>query len=55
MDKLKIAYVEHPVSKEEKRNYTKNQGFDKVLDIKFAPAQLPAGSEVFKKKKSDKK
>lgn len=46
---MKIAYVEHPVSKEEKAKLRKE--FDKVLDIKFAPEKLPDGCKKFEKPK----
>jgi hypothetical protein len=45
---MKVAYVKHPVSKDEKKAYLKE--FDKVQDIKFAPEKLEAGSKVFDKK-----
>lgn len=46
---MKIAYVEHPVSKEEKKQYLKD--FDKVIDIRFAPEKLEGGSKKFEKPK----
>lgn len=50
---MKIAYVEHPLAKEEKTKLLKE--FDKVLDIKFAPKKLPEGDKVIKKTKAEKK
>lgn len=49
---MKIAYVEHPITKEEKANYRKE--FDKVLDIKFKPEKLNDGDKEFKKPKAKK-
>lgn len=46
---MAVAYVEHPLSKEDKKKYLKD--FDKVVDIKFAPEKLPDGDKVFKKAK----
>ena len=46
---MAIAYVEHPVSKEEKVKYKK--GFDKIIDIQFAPKKLEDGDKLFKKPK----
>lgn len=49
---MAIAYVEHPVSKEEKAKYRKE--FDCVLDARFAPKKLDEGDKVFKKAKPKK-
>ncbi len=49
---MAIAYVEHPVSKEEKAKYRKD--FDRVLDVRFAPKELEKGDKVFKKSKPKK-
>lgn len=46
---MAIAFVEHPVSKEEKLAYRK-QGFDRVVDIRFAPEKLEEGDKTFEKK-----
>ena len=46
---MAIAYVEHPVSKEEKKKYRKD--FDKVIDIRFAPEKLEDGDKKFPKPK----
>lgn len=46
---MSIAYVEHPVSKEEKKKYRKD--FDKVIDIRFAPEKLEDGDKKFPKPK----
>lgn len=45
---MNIAYVQHPITPAEKKAYRKE--FDKVLDIKFKPEKLEAGSKVFEKK-----
>jgi hypothetical protein len=50
---MAVAYVEHPVTKEEKRSYKRE--FDKIVDIKFAPSQLKDGDKMFPKTKKDKK
>lgn len=47
---MAIAYVEHPVSKDEKAEYRKK--FDKILDIKFAPEELEKGDKKFAKPKA---
>lgn len=46
---MAIAYVEHPVSAEEKAKLLKE--FDKILDIRFAPDKLPDGDKLIKKPK----
>lgn len=46
---MAIAYVEHPITKEEKAKYRKT--FDKVVDIKFAPEKLEDGDKKFAKPK----
>ena len=46
---MAIAYVEHPVTKEEKRKYNKD-GFV-VVDVKFKPEKLGEGDKVFMKPK----
>lgn len=48
----KIAYVEHPVSKEEKTKLNR-EGF-KVVDLKFKPEKLPEGAKVIEKPKGKK-
>lgn len=50
-DALSIAYVEHPVSKAEKKEYRK-KGFDRIVDARYAPAEMPKGSKLFMKKKA---
>lgn len=52
---MAIAYVEHPITKEEKKEYLKS--FDKVLDIRFAPERVSDNDGVFRKesKKTSKK
>lgn len=52
---MKIAYVEHPVSKEEKKMYLTKKGFDRILDAKFAPEKLGDGDKVFTKPKQEEK
>ncbi len=49
---MAIAYVEHPVTKEEKVEYRKK--FDRVVDIRFAPDDLEKGDEKFEKPKKKK-
>lgn len=46
---MAIAYVEHPITKEEKAKYRKD--FDKVIDIRFKPEKLADGDKVFTKSK----
>lgn len=46
---MATAYVEHPITKDEKKKYRKT--FDKVLDIKFAPEKLEEGDKKFPKPK----
>jgi len=48
-----IAYAEHPISKAQKEALLK-QGFDKVLDIRFAPDILGDGDKRVPKKKKEK-
>lgn len=50
---MKIAYVEHPVSKEEKKKYLRD--YDRILDIRFAPAKMEDGSKKFPKAKAKAK
>ena len=50
---MAIAYVEHPVTKEEKAKYRKS--FDKVVDIIFAPEKLAEGDKKFEKPKAKAK
>ncbi len=50
---MSIAYVEHPVSKEEKAKYLKD--FDRIIDIKFAPKKLEDGDKVIAKQKPKSK
>lgn len=47
---MAIAYVEHPITQEEKAKYRKD--FDKVIDIKFKPEKLAEGDKVFEKPKA---
>lgn len=47
---MAIAYVEHPISVDEKKKYRKD--FDKVIDIKFKPEKLAEGDKVFEKPKA---
>ena len=49
----KVAFVEHPVSKDEKHALNR-EGY-KVVDIKFKPAKLPDGAKVVEKPKSQAK
>ena len=44
---MAIAYVEHPITKEEKKELRKT--YDKILDIKFTPEKLEKGDKVIKK------
>lgn len=48
----KIAYVEHPVSTDDKKKLNKD-GF-KVVDLKFKPDILPEGAKVVEKPKGKK-
>lgn len=48
------AYVEHPCSKEEKKSYRK-KGFDRVVDIRFAPEKLEKSDKKFPKPKESSK
>lgn len=50
---MAIAYVEHPVGKQEKKDYQK-KGF-KVVDVRFKPEKLGDGDKVFIKKKPETK
>ena len=50
---MAIAYVEHPLTKEEKAKYRKE--FDKILDIRFKPEKLEEGDKEFKKPKKKAK
>ena len=45
----KLAFVEHPITKEEKFAIT-SRGF-KILDIRCKPEKLPEGAKVFEKPK----
>lgn len=45
----KLAFVEHPVSPEEKFKIT-SQGF-KIIDLRYKPKDLPEGAKVFEKPK----
>ena len=47
---MATAYVEHPVSKDEKKKYMQ-KGF-KVIDVKFKPEKLEDGDKVFMKPKA---
>lgn len=47
---MAIAYVEHPISADEKKKYRKD--FDKIIDIKFKPEKLAEGDKVFEKPKA---
>lgn len=49
---MAIAYVEHPISVDEKKKYRKD--FDKIIDIKFKPEKLEEGDKCFKKDKEEK-
>lgn len=44
-----IAYVEHPVSKEEKKALRKE--YDRVVDVRFAPADLGKDDKIIMKAK----
>lgn len=46
---MTIAYVEHPITKEEKKELLKE--FDKILDIRFAPEELGKGDKKIPKPK----
>lgn len=50
---MAIAYVEHPITKEDKKSYRRE--FDKVIDIKFAPDSLRDGDKLFPKPKKETK
>lgn len=50
---MRIAYVEHPVTAAEKKEYLKD--FDKIIDIRYAPNKLESGSKKFEKPKADSK
>lgn len=45
----KVAYVEHPVSLEQKAEIT-GKGF-RIVDARYKPAELDKGDEVFMKPK----
>lgn len=47
---MAIAYVEHPVTKEEKKKLLKD--YDKVVDIKFKPEKLESGDKAIEKPKA---
>ena len=47
---MSIAYVEHPVTKAEKRELRKK--FDKIIDIRFAPDDLEKGDKKINKPKN---
>jgi len=47
---MAIAYVEHPVTKEEKKKLLKE--FDKIVDIKFKPEKLESGDKAIEKPKA---
>lgn len=49
---MAIAFAEHPVSKQEKKDLLKQ--FDKVIDIRFAPEKLAEGDKLVKKPKAKK-
>ena len=49
----KIAFVEHPITKEEKWDII-DQGYQ-IIDIKFAPEKLPEGARLFKKEVKEPK
>jgi len=49
----KIAFVEHPITQDEKLDII-DQGYQ-IVDIKFAPAKLPEGAKLFPKEKKAKK
>lgn len=48
----KIAFVEHPVSDDQKDEIT-SKGF-KIVDVRYKPEKLPEGAEVFMKPKAKK-
>lgn len=48
-----IAYAEHPISKAQKKALLK-EGFDKVVDMRFAPDTLAQGDKRIPKKKKEK-
>lgn len=50
---MAIAYVEHPVSQEDKQGYRK-KGFS-VVDARYAPSILADGDKLFPKKKARKR
>ena len=50
---MATAYVEHPVSTEQKKAFLKG-GFTKVLDMRFAPDNLEDGDKIIPKKKKEK-
>ena len=50
---MAIAYVEHPVTKEQKKDLLKK--FDKILDIRFAPEKMADGDKKITKPKDKKK
>lgn len=45
----KIAFAEHPLTQDEKYAIT-DKGY-KIVDIRFAPKELPEGAKLFKKPK----
>jgi hypothetical protein len=47
---MAIAYVEHPLSTDEKKALLKK--FDKVLDLRFKPEKLETGDKVIEKEKA---
>jgi len=47
---MAIAYVEHPLSIDEKKALLKK--FDKVLDLRFKPEKLETGDKVIEKEKA---
>lgn len=49
---MKVAYVEHPITKAEKKAFNM-EGF-KVVDIRFKPEKLEAGDKVVEKPKAKK-
>lgn len=48
-----IAYAEHPISKAQKKALLK-EGFNKVLDLRFAPSELADGDKRIPKKAKEK-
>ena len=46
---MSTLYIEHPVTKKEKKEYLKK--FNKLLDVRFAPDKLSEGDKVIKKPK----